>query len=160
MLKELGYGKSCDITKEHNRLYKIDYYDTDKSNYKMSVYDKNGNAIMPFSDKFVSVFSNNVIRESDQGYLKYYDITGNPINSFNIVVFYDKYKFSVNFIAVIILTVLLCLIAHFCYKMMKKRGIIKSIATKGAEFVNRIDESKIPLSDKISTWSREYLDKL
>lgn len=125
VVAELSSGDYGSVSRSHKLLYKITYRDINEKDYISSIYDKNGNVIIPFSDKSKSVIFDNVIKVYDYDDYKYFDITGKPINSFNIVVFYDKYGFWVNFMAVIILSLLLCVVSHFLYKVANKRGIFK-----------------------------------
>lgn len=125
VVAELSSGDYGSVSRSHKLLYEITYRDISENDYISSIYDKNGNVIIPFSDKSKNVISDNVIKVYDYDDYKYFDISGKPINSFNIVVFYDKYGFWVNFMAVIILSLLLCVVSHFLYTVANKRGILK-----------------------------------
>ncbi len=123
VVSKLSTGDYGEISKVQKGLYEITYHDNEKQDFINSLYDAKGNAIIPFTDKVVNVISDDVIKVARFKDQSYYDITGKPINSFNFVVFYDQNEFMVNFIAIVVISLLLSLIANLVYrKVKKKRG--------------------------------------
>lgn len=123
VVAEMPAGDYGSVSKAHKQLYEITFRDIDKLDYISSIYDNNGNSIIPFSDKSKTVIADNVIKVYDYDSCEYYDISGKPINSFNMVVLYDKYGFLVNTLSVIILSILLCVVAHIMYKSVINRRV-------------------------------------
>ncbi|MCM1111112.1 MAG: serine/threonine protein kinase [Clostridium sp.] len=126
LIAEFPYSGFGDVSKVHRHLYSVDYYDEDARDMFYAIYDENGEVVIPVTDKTVRVIADNVIRVEDYFNTDYYDITGRPITSFNIVVLYDKHKFLMDLVAYLVLSIIMCVLARFGYKAIRKKYAGKS----------------------------------
>ena len=127
LIKTLPLSKYGSIHFTHKKgIYEITSQDIQNSDYIRAIYDRNGNAIIPFDAKMKKVLSNNIIEVYNSSKVLYYDLNGKEISSFNIVIIYERYGNIIDFLSAIIISLILCLVSHIIYRLYNKRKNKKS----------------------------------
>ena len=126
---------SSDIGKIHQNLYRIRYEDyTD--HYINAVYDKSGAKILPLTEANIRIVGNNEIKVEDGEKSSYYDLTGRPIETFNIVIADDKYRNIINGCFIVILSVISCFVAYLFVGLYRgKQKYLSQLQSKLPEWL-------------------------
>lgn len=125
-IMELPPSDWSSVEKDHKALYKINCH-SNNYGFLSAIYDNKGHEIIPFNHDSKIIIADNVIKIINDGKSSYFDNNGYILSKYDFIVIYDKFGVFLNTCMILLLSLCLCLITRFLYRLFLKHKPTRSV---------------------------------